>query len=129
MSSTIRALAEICLVLFANPFAGAAPAPVDVAGYDPKCGIDVRVEGPTLRAGWAAGETKLSVTFDIGGVAPLVRSLSAAEGHGDLAELARNVRPQFVITTGSRKRTAVDRFVFFDKPASRPTQMHPARLE
>jgi hypothetical protein len=129
MSGTIRLLALICLTHLTSAIAAAAPAPVDAAGYDPRCGIDVRAEGPTLRATWAAGETKLSVAFDMSGESPLVQSLSVAEGGRDTAELARDVRPQFLITTGSRKRNAVDRFVFFDKPASRPTQKHPARLE
>jgi hypothetical protein len=129
MSGTIRLLALICLSHLATAIAAAAPARVDMANYDPRCGIDVRVEGPTVLAAWAAGETKLSVAFDISGESPLVRSLAVAETGRDPAELARDVRPQFVITTGSRKRNAVDRFVFFDRPASRPTQKHPARLD
>src|SRR4051794_16550600 len=107
MRGTIRLVALICLTLCLNTAAAATPAPVDLAGYDPRCGVDLRDDGRTLRAAWAAGETKLAAVFDTSGESPLVRSLSVSEGAGDPGELARDVRPQFVITTGSRKRNAV----------------------
>src|SRR3954470_12968506 len=88
MRGTIRLLVLVCLNFCLNAVARAAPASVDMAGYDPRCGVDVRSEGLTLRAAWAAGETKLATVLDISGELPLVQSLSVSEGAGELGELA-----------------------------------------
>lgn len=97
---------------------------VDLSKYDPAGGVRVTRTASGLRAEWPAGGGRAALELRLAGEAPLFEALEL-----DGAVLARNVRPLFVVTTGSRTERANERYLFFDKPASRPHQRHEAALE
>jgi hypothetical protein len=97
--------------------------PVDLSRHDPACGVALERRGTSLRAAWSADGREHAVTFDLSG-GPLLAALEAGG-----AVLARGVRPAYEVTTGSRTERANERYIFFDKPASRPTKRHAAALE
>lgn len=103
----------------------ALDAPVDLSRFDAASGIRVERQGASLRVEWPAGGPKPSAAaFSLDPSKPLFESLEA----GGVA-VARQVRPVFTVTTGSRTERANERYIFFDKPASRPTQTHDAVLD
>src|SRR5262245_9079524 len=98
---------------------------VDLSKYDAACGVKVERKGAALEAAWSAGDAgPRSVAFNLSPGAPLFASLAAGN-----AVLARDVRPVYLVTTGSRTERAGERYIFFDKPASRPTKTHTAALD
>jgi hypothetical protein len=115
-------LAALALALAAAPPQG---APVDLSKYDAGCGVTVERRGDALEARWAAADgTPFAAAFRLSPGSPLVASLAAGN-----AVLARDVRPVYIVTTGSRTERANERYIFFDKPAARPTKSHVASLD
>lgn len=94
---------------------------VDLTRYAPDCGVAVVHKDQTLRASWAAPDGRCTAAFKLASGGPVFQSI----GIGD-AELARDVKPAYTVTVGSRVTKPNERYVFFDKPASRPNQAHPA---
>lgn len=98
---------------------------VDLTGFNPASGIRVERRAAALRAEWNADQGKTwAATFSLDPAKPLFESLEA----GGVA-IARDTRPIFTVTTGSRTERANERYIFFDKPASRPTKVHEATLD
>ncbi|MBM3836741.1 MAG: hypothetical protein FJ398_02055 [Verrucomicrobia bacterium] len=103
----------------------ALDAPVDLSRFDPASGIRIERQGSSLRAEWAAdGEKRHAAVFSLDPTKPLFGSFEVAG-----VAVMRDVRPVLTITTGSRTERANERYIFFDKPASRPTQTHEANFD
>jgi hypothetical protein len=100
------------------------PPPTDFSAYDPACGVRVERRGSRLEASWDAGGVAYGAAFDLAPGAPLLARLTAGG-----AVLARGVRPVYAVTAGSRAVRPAERYIFFDKPASRPHARHEAALE
>lgn len=102
----------------------ASAAPVDLSQFDPKCGIQITRRDDSLRVEWPADEGKRNaVALSLDPARPLFESIESGG-----AIVTRNVRPIFTVTTGSRIERPAERYIFFDKPASRPTAVHEAAL-
>jgi hypothetical protein len=98
----------------------ALEAPVDLSKFNPASGIRIERVGTALRADWTADAAKrCAAIFSLDPARPL---LEALEVGGTV--VAQGVRPVFTITTGSRTESPNERYIFFDKPASRPTKTH-----
>jgi len=101
---------------------------VDLSRYDAACGVRIEKKDRALRVEWPAGAgSSRAATFALDPAKPLISSLEA-----DGKELARDVRPQYRVTTGARVSRPNERFVFFDKPADQkngPVKAHDAALE
>jgi hypothetical protein len=123
----------ILVALLACASGAAATVHVDLSRFNPACGVSVVSEQANLQVTWPAsprGEP-CSVTLNLEPDKPLFQRLSAAREAGGPAEIvARDVRPRFDVTVGSRKQpgTSPFTFVFFDKPADRPHTRHQAKL-
>ena len=98
--------------------------PVDLSRFNPASGVQIERAGATLRAEWTADAKRCAAVFSLEPARPLLESLEAGG-----TTVARGVRPVFAVTTGSRTERANERYIFFDKPASRPTQTHEATLD
>ena len=97
---------------------------VDLSRHDPACGVRLERRAGGLRAEWTAdGGVACAATFALAPGAPLLSSLEAG---GKV--LARDVDPRYVVTVGTRIERANERYIFFDKPAKRPTKRHEAAL-
>jgi hypothetical protein len=98
---------------------------VDLSKVDAACGVLVRRKDDTLRAEWTAdGDARFSASFSVAPNRPLLRSLEAGG-----AEIARDLKPIYLLTVGSRTERANERYIFFDKPSTRPHQRHAAELD
>jgi hypothetical protein len=99
--------------------------PVDLSKVDPNGRIRVVHQENSLIASWSAPDgSPLSCVLRLTPEGAIFSSLKAGG-----AELAREIRPRFILTTGTRVTKPGERYVFFDKPASRPTQVHPAAMK
>ena len=100
---------------------------VDLSRYDATCGIRVEKQDRALRVEWPAGAgSTRAATFALDPAKPLIASLEA-----DGKELARDVRPEYRVSTGARVSRPNERDVFFDKPADQkngPVKAHDATL-
>ncbi|HEX7901170.1 MAG TPA: hypothetical protein VF950_25655 [Planctomycetota bacterium] len=94
---------------------------VDLSRHDDACGVKIERKNDVLRASWDGGH---AVEFSLEPGRPLLASL---EANG--AVVARGLAPRFRVTTGSRVERPNERYIFFDKPAKRPTSSHDAALE
>src|SRR4051812_43086816 len=97
---------------------------VDFSQYKADCAVKVAQEKAGLVVRWNTGRGETAVTFSLENGSPLFEKF---EVNGKT--LASKVDPQFIMTTGSRKGQPDNRHIFFDKPASRATQRHVAKLE
>jgi hypothetical protein len=103
----------------------ALDAPLDLSRFDPASGIRIERQGSSLRAEWRAdGEKQHAAVFSLDPAKPLFESFEAG---GTI--VARDARPIFTVTTGSRTERPNERYIFFDKPVSRPTKIHEAVLD
>lgn len=113
-------LVLVALLAFQDPA-------VDLSRYDAACGVKIGRRGRALRVEWPAGPgSTRAATLSLDAAKPLFASLEA-----DGRELARDVRPRVVVTTGARISRPAERYVFFDKPAAQkhgPVSTHDAAL-
>jgi len=118
---TLAALALLAAAL--GPQEGVA---VDLTKYDAACGVRVERKGKSLEAVWTAEGRRCAARLSLEAGRPLFETLETGD-----AVLVRDVRPAYVVTVGSRKAPVNERerYVFFDKPASRPSQAHAAALD
>jgi hypothetical protein len=103
------------------------PVAVDLSRYDAACGVRIEKRERALRVEWPAGAGTRAATVALDPAKPLFASLEA-----DGKELARDVRPDYRITTGARVSRPNERYVFFDKPADQKNgrvKVHDARFE
>jgi hypothetical protein len=103
------------------------PAAVDLSRYDAGCGVKIERRDRALRVEWSAGGSARAATFSLDPSKPLIDSLEAGG-----RELARDVRPVYVVTTGARVSRPAERYIFFDKPADQkngPVKTHEAVLD
>ena len=94
---------------------------VDLSRHDDACGVKLERKNGVLRASWDGGH---AAEFSLEPGRPLLASLES-----DGAVVARGLAPRFTVTTGSRIERANERYIFFDKPATRPVKTHDAALE
>jgi len=133
----------LCLWLFTTLSAVAraqTPGVIPVAfdGYAETCGVAVRRDGDRLRIRWPLEEKEQpevgQVVLDLGAGKPLIESIGIATEE-TAVPLLQGVDPVVFLTVGSRSAPPnrppylSSWNVFFDKPASRPHQTHPSRLE
>jgi hypothetical protein len=86
---------------------------VDLSGFDPSCGVRIEHRNQQLFVEWPAGAESLrSATFNLDSSKPLIARLDA-----DGKPIARDIRPVYILTTGTRVRRDGERYIFFDKPA------------
>ncbi|HEV3028807.1 MAG TPA: hypothetical protein VG457_14605, partial [Planctomycetota bacterium] len=86
---------------------------VDLSNFDPSCGVKIERRQDELLVEWAAGAgSTRGATFNLDPSKPLIARLDA-----DGRPIARDVRPVYILTTGTRVRRPGERYVFFDKPA------------
>jgi hypothetical protein len=105
--------------------AAALETPVDLSRIDPAAEIRIERRETSLRATWAAdGGKPCAAVFSLDPAKPLFESLEAGG-----VTIVREVRPVFTVTTGSRTERPNERYIFFDKPAARPTKTHAAVLD
>lgn len=104
---------------------GAAPAvAVDLSGYTNHLGFRAEQKEKVLRVEWDAGRNKpMALELSLDASRPLIALLEV-----DRMTVGRGLRPEWTITTGSRTERPNERYIFFDKPASRPTQIHETQL-
>lgn len=102
----------------------ALEAPVDFSKFEPATGIKIERNGASLRAEWPAGRTSCAAIFSLDPAKPLFESLEMGG-----VVIARELRPVFTITSGSRTERANERYIFFDKPALRATKTQDAVLD
>jgi hypothetical protein len=103
------------------------PVAVDLSRYDAGCGVKIEQRDRALRVEWSAGGSARAATFSLDPSKPLIESLEAGG-----RELARDVRPVYVVTTGARVSRPAERYIFFDKPADQkngPVKTHEAVLD
>ena len=104
------------------------PVAVDLSRYDAACGVKVERKERSLRVEWpAGGGATRAATLALEPGRPLFASLEA-----DGRVLARDVRPEYRVTTGARVSRAGERYVFFDKPAAEkngPVRVHDAAFD
>ncbi len=118
------------LIAFAAVMISAASLPaqkvvVDLSAYAPDGPIKVVPDDSGLSARWKTRHGwETAVTFSLEKGAPLFAKLEA-----DGRVLATNVDPQFVVTTGSRRKQPGNRYIFFDNPATRAKERHVAKME
>ncbi len=93
---------------------------VDLSRHDDACGVKLERKGDILRASWDGGH---AADFSLAPGRPLLASLEAGG-----SVVARDLAPRFTLTVGSRIERANERYIFFDKPATRPTKIHDATL-
>ena len=121
MDMPARYLLIFVLAISANAWAKVA---VDFSQYHADCSVRISEEKDGLVASWKSGQGMAAATFSLESGAPLFAKLEV-----DGKTLASKIDPQFIITTGSRKGQPGNRYTFFDKPASRATERHVAKLE
>jgi hypothetical protein len=107
------------------PLLAAASQQVDLSKYDPACGVAIERREKVLEAAWSdSGGARLAAAFSLENGKPLLAWLRIGD-----SVLARDVRPAYTVTVGSRTERANERYIFFDKPVSRPHAAHAASLD
>lgn len=98
--------------------------PVELPAPAASSAIRFTHDAESVRAEWLdSAETRFVMVFSLDPAKPLFESVSVGG-----VTVARQLRPRFTITTGSRIERPNERYIFFDKPASRPTTSHEASL-
>jgi hypothetical protein len=120
-----------------------AEVPLDLQGYDPSCGIQVRREGDRLSVGWPIDDREAGrAILDLAPGRPLLASLAMGTRtpstdllSGPAEPILERVEPATFVTVGSRnvpqgRPPEMSNWnVFFDKPASRPHQTYLSQLQ
>ncbi|MBI3879145.1 MAG: hypothetical protein HY301_03660 [Verrucomicrobia bacterium] len=134
-----RPVLLLVLALASQP---AAPADaqsvsVDLSGYSPSSGIEVKRDGERLHVAWPMAKAESGrLTLDLRAGKPLIESLGiATSANSTPVALLQNVEPAAYLSVGTRtpppghapERTVWD--VFFDKVPNKPFQTHRSRLE
>jgi len=104
----------------------AAPRAYDLSQYKPLPGLMATVDGDDLVVGWdGESEQKLRARFAISNGVPTVRELAVQSSGKSWQVLARDLTPEFRVTTGIRRTNhglpEENRWdVFWDTPLNRP---------
>src|SRR5215472_4160964 len=108
----------------------AAETAVDLAGYQPRCGVAVRQEGTRLRLAWPIAEGEHGVlVLQLRPKAPLIEELGIAGAAGAPATpLLRGIDPVTLLTVGTRDLRPQGWNAFFDNPPRRPHETFRAAL-
>ena len=75
---------------------------VDLAGYNPDCGLAVKADGDSLTARWKTPEGATVLTLDVSGKGALVQSIAVASGDAEPVVVLRDANPVTVLTVGER---------------------------
>lgn len=102
---------RLVVPLLMMAFAVTSLAAVDEKAFDPRCGITLAERGHELHATWmAGGQEACELVLDLEPGRPLIQSLAINN-----TVVVHDVQPLFRVTTGPRKREAVNaRYTFFD---------------
>ena len=103
--------------------AGLQAIPVDLAGYNPDCGVVVKADGDSLTARWNTPEGATVLTLDVSSNGALVQSVAVASGDAEPVLVLRDANPVTVLTVGERdlkKRGGWT--IFFDRVDRRPSE-------
>lgn len=103
---------RLWLVLLALSGGSALAVTVESASFDGRCGIDIYEEGTGLRVDWkGSNNAECEMVLSLETTRPLIDALSINH-----KTIARGVQPVFRVTTGPRKREALNaRYTFFDR--------------
>ena len=100
-------------ILFVTLLALQSEKSVDLSHYDPACGIRIEQRNRELHVEWQAGAGSMrTAIFNLDPSRPLIAALEA-----DGKTLARDLRPRYTLSTGTRVQRPGERYIFFDKPA------------
>jgi hypothetical protein len=113
-----------------------AETPIDLAGYDPACEVQMEGWNGHLRLSWPTGDGKTGeATLNLNGDAPLLQKVAIREGENANASatILANVDPVWLLTVGSRQmpegKPADQQWeVFFDNPHQRPHEVFASHL-
>jgi len=131
MAMSGRCLSILIVLLAAS---ASAKVPVDLTEARSQY-ITVEERDSTLIATWMTRQGWTGrIAFSLKTGSPLFEKIELAADQSKplqkpLQTLASKIDPQFIITTGIRKKVPNNRFIFFDKPAAGPTQRFPAKFE
>lgn len=104
--------------------AAAAATEIDLADYQPDCGVSVREDGTTIRLEWRiAGKEQGLLVLEQDPTQPLIKELGL-----NSAAVLKNVDPVLYLTVGSRDLSKQGWNAFFDNPPKRPHETFPAKL-
>ena len=108
----------------------AAETAVDLASYQPRCGVAVRREGTRLRLAWPIAQGEHGVlALQLRPGKPLIEELGVAGAAGAPATpLLRGVDPVTLLTVGTRDLGPQGWNAFFDNPPRRPHETFRATL-
>jgi hypothetical protein len=128
-SLTRSCLTGIVLFTLSSAVLNAAPLRCDLAQYQPLTGLAARVEMDDLVVEWdGESDQKLRARFAVRDGIPLVRELAIQPRAGAWRVLARDLTPEFRVTTGIRRTNhglpEENRWdVFWDTPLNRPADV------
>src|SRR5258705_7799275 len=131
MAMSGRSLSLLVMLLVGSAW---GKVPVDLTEYRSKS-ISVEERKSTLVATWMTKQGwTASIAFSLEPGSPLFEKIELAADQSKPLQkpfktLAGKIDPQFVITTGVRKKQPGNRYIFFDKPAAGATQRFPAKFE
>ena len=118
--------AALCAGLISS---GAAPPAYDLGGYRAQAGLDASVTDEALTVRWDGeqGQT-LRARFGVVDGTPTILELAVRKNEGDWITLARNLIPEFGVTTGVRRTghgLPEDKRwdVFWDAPLNHPEEV------
>jgi hypothetical protein len=97
---------------------------VDLSKHDPACGVRLERKGAALEASWEADGARQSAVFSLEKGRPLLAELASGG-----TTIAKDVGLLWTLSVGSRTERAGERYIFFDKPASKPHEKHAAALD
>ena len=130
-------LAGVCLGTWPSQAADPPNVSVDLSGYSPMCGVQVRAQADRLEISWPMGPAEQGrASFSLTPGKPLIENLAIAkDAIGATEPLLHGVDPVTFLTVGTREApsgrppTMSVWNVFFDKPAKRPFQTYTSHLD
>ena len=124
--SWIRTIVSAAVFAFAL---GVQAVPVDLAGYNPNCGVAVKADGDSLTARWNTPEGATVLTLDVSSNGALVQSIAVASGDAEPVVVLRDANPVTVLTVGERDlKNRGGWTIFFDRVDRRPSESGQLKL-
>src|SRR5271166_866132 len=136
ITQTAAAVAAMTLAL-ASAHARARDVAVDLAGYDPACGVVVQRDQERLTVRWPLENGEVGqIELDLRDGKPLFENIAIAAKDGEsFRPVLQGVDPVTFVVVGERRAPMgrppeMSLFnVFFDSPAIRPFQAHDSHFD